>query len=89
MGQGASSSLGQAVSSLGSADLTCLCRFVLSKKWACKIIYSYAWRQNGETALKGFTKYLQQRKMTMRMMTMISKILNAAKDGEDDDDDES
>ena len=36
-------------------------------------------------------RYLEQRKLTMRMLTMISKILKSAKDdddeeGEDDDD---
>lgn len=44
---------------------------------------------NIKACLMPFTKYLQQRKMTMRMMTMISKILKAAKDDENDDSDDN
>ena len=54
---------------------------------AVSVTSNYIDEHNIRSCLLPFTKYLEQRKLTQRMLQMISKILRAPRD-EDEDEDE-
>ena len=62
---------------------------VTSLDHAVSVTSNYIDQSNIKSCLMPFTKYLEQRKMTMRMLSMISKILKSAKDNNDEEDEDS
>ena len=66
---------------------------MVSLEHTLSITSNYIDEYNMKACLVGLTKYLEQRRLTMRMMTMIRNLMTAkhgdSDDGDDDGDDET